>query len=261
MTELITAERPADGVLLLTFNRPETLNAISIGVQRELDRLVAEASDDRGVRAIVLAGAGERALSAGYDVRELTSISDDEHTLIQIEREELLWRWYDCPVPTIAACRGITYGAGALYAVCADLRVGGPATTMKVTATHYGGANLTWILDQLVGTAAARDILLTSRPVPGAEAAAMGLLNRYVEDGEVVATGTALAATIAANEPKAVREVKRLLVSGPGRDTRARYDAENTAMMTTIRPRPMSEVFSAFLDHKTRDGQTGERDR
>jgi 2-(1,2-epoxy-1,2-dihydrophenyl)acetyl-CoA isomerase len=250
MTDLITADRPEDGVLLLTLNRPEAHNAMSIAVQRDLDQRITAAADDPDVRTIVLAGAGERAFSAGYDVHELTSISEDEHTLVQIEREELLWRWYDCPIPIITACRGITYGAGALYAICSDLRVGGPATTFKVTATLYGGANLTWILDQLVGTAAARDILLTSRPVGGDEAFDLKLLNRYVPDTDVLRTSIALAASIAANNPKAVREVKRLLVTGPGRDTRARYDAENTAMMTTIRPRPMTEIFSGFLGRK-----------
>jgi 2-(1,2-epoxy-1,2-dihydrophenyl)acetyl-CoA isomerase len=214
MTDLITAEQAHDGVLLLTLNRPEAHNAISIAAQRELDHLVAEATDNPNVRSIVLAGAGERAFSAGYDAHEMTSMSDDAHTLVQIEREELLWRWYDCPIPTIAACRGITYGAGALYAVCSDLRVGGPGTTFKVTATMYGGANLTWILDQLVGTGAARDILLTSRPVGGDEAATFGLLNRHIADTDVVGTAVALAATIAANDPSAVREVKRLLSPG-----------------------------------------------
>jgi enoyl-CoA hydratase/carnithine racemase len=256
MTDLITTQQPEDGVLLLTINRPEAHNAISIEVQRDLDRRIAEAADDPGVRAIVLAGAGTRALSAGYDVHELTSITDDEHTLIQIEREELLWRWYDCPIPTVTACRGITYGAGSLYAACSDLRVGGPATTFKVTATMYGGANLTWILDQLVGTANARDILLTSRPVGGGEAAKLGLLNRHVPDEDILTTSIALAATIAANDPAAVREVKRLLLTGPGHETRSRYDAENTAMMTTIRPRPMQEIFGRFLTRKAREQET-----
>src|SRR5581483_12463815 len=204
-----TADRPEDGVLLLTLNRPGAHNAMSIAVQRDLDERLAAAAADPDIRTIVLAGAGERAFSAGYDIRELTSISEDEHTLVQIEREELLWRWYDCPIPTIAACRGITYGAGALYAVCSDLRVGGPATTFKITATLYGGANLTWILDQLVGTAAARDILLTSRAVSGQEAFDLKLLNRHVPDTDVLSTSIELAASIASNDPRAVREVKR----------------------------------------------------
>lgn len=248
MSDQLLRSIPADGVLQLTINRPDQLNAVSIEVQRAIDAAVVEAADDPDVRAIVLAGAGGKALSAGYDIHELASMTEDEHTLVQVEREELLWRWTASPVPTVVACTGITYGAGMLMATCADLRIGSPSTKIKVTATMYGGANLTWVLDNLVGATAARDMLLTSRLVTGEEALRIGFLSRYADDADLVAAAVAAASEIAANDPVAVAEVKRLLLEGPGRQLRPRYDAENTVMLTTLRPKPMTQTFAAFLD-------------
>ena len=248
MTKALLRDMPADGVLRLTINRPDQLNAVTIELQRALAEAVVAAAADPSVRAIVLAGTGGKALSAGYDIHELASMTEDEHTLVQVEREELLWRWTASPVPTVVACTGITFGAGMLMATCADLRVGSPSTKIKVTATMYGGANLTWVLDNLVGATAARDMLLTSRPVSGEEALRIGFLSRYVDDAAVVDAAVAAASEIAANDPVAVAEVKRLLLEGPGRQLRPRYDAENTAMLTTLRPKPMTQTFAGFLN-------------
>jgi len=249
-SDVLLSSRPADGVLQLTVNRPDVLNAISVDVQRRIDAAMAAAADDPAVRAVVLAGAGGKALSAGYDIHELTEMTEDEHTLVQVEREELLWRWLESPVPTVVACTGVTYGAGMLMATCADLRIGSPDTQIKVTATMYGGANLTWLLDTIVGATAARDMLLTSRVVPGEEASRIGFFSRYVADDEVLDTAIAAAAEIAANDPLAVSEVKRLLLAGAGRELRARYDNENTVMLTTLRPKPMKDMFASFLRRK-----------
>lgn len=127
MTVALLHSKPADGVLLLTINRPEQLNAVTIGIQRAIAVAVVAAATDPDVRAIVLAGAGGKALSAGYDIHELASMTEDEHTLVQVEREEMLWRWTASPVSTVVACTGITYGAGMLMATCADLRIGSSA--------------------------------------------------------------------------------------------------------------------------------------
>jgi enoyl-CoA hydratase/carnithine racemase len=253
MTDFLLRSRPADGVLLLTLNRPHQLNAVSYAMQKEIDREVTAAADDPGTRCIVLAGAGGNALSAGYDIHELAEMSEDEHTLIQIEREELLWRWTTSPVPTVAACTGIVYGVGMLFATCADLRVGGPSSRIKVTATMYGGANLTWILDHLVGATAARDMLLTSREVQAPEALRLGFFSRYTEnDDQVLDTAVAAASEIAAMDPAAVREVKHLLLNGMGEELRARYDRENTVMLSTLRPKPMKEMFAPFFNRQRR---------
>ncbi|MFC9761128.1 enoyl-CoA hydratase/isomerase family protein [Rhodococcus jostii] len=238
---------PAPGVLQLDLARPEVHNAISLGLQRELDAALADGADDPDVRVVVLAGEGAAAFSAGYDLKELRAMTPDAGVLSMLEREELLWRYFTFPKPTVAAVQGMAYGAGTLLAVCSDLRVGGPGTRITVTAAKYGGANLTWVLDQLIGAGPARDLLLTSRAVTGEEAFRMGLVSRYAADGDVLGAALEAAEQIAAQPPESMREIKALLLEGAGNGLRSRYDRENVVSRTTLRPRPVEEMFSSYF--------------
>lgn len=246
-TQQLRESFPAPGVLQLTLDRPEVHNAISMSLQRALDERLTRAATEDDVRVVLVAGAGDAAFSAGYDLHELAELSPDENATLVREREALLWRYLEFPKPTIAAVHGLSYGAGTLYAACSDLRVGGPASRISVTAATYGGANLTWILDTLIGAGQTRDLLMTSRVVGGAEAFRMGLLTRYAEDGDVSGAATAAAMQIATQPPEAVREIKSLLLTGPGSDLRSRYDRENAAARSTLRPRPIAEMFTEFF--------------
>ncbi|MFC8529902.1 hypothetical protein [Nocardia sp. NPDC057227] len=126
-----------------------------------------------------------------------------------------------------------------------DLRVGGAGTSPAVTGARYGGVHLTWVLDTLIGGAHTRDLLLTACAVPGAEAYRMGLLNRFEPD--VAATAVATAAGVAELPPDGVREVERLLLTGPAATPRSRYGAEGAVVRATLERRPAAEMFAGFL--------------
>lgn len=243
---------PAPGVLQLDLARPDVHNAITLGLQRELDAALAEAADDPDVRVVLLTGEGTAAFSAGYDLKELRAMTADASALSLLERDELLWRYFTFPKPIVAAVQGMAYGAGTLLAVCSDLRVGGPGTRITVTAAKYGGANLTWVLDHLIGAGLARDLLMTSREVTGEEAHRMGLVSRYAADGDVLGAALEAAGEIAAQPPESMREIKTLLLDGPGRDLRSRYDRENVVSRTTLRPRPVEEMFGSYFGRRAR---------
>jgi enoyl-CoA hydratase/carnithine racemase len=244
---MILIDQPSDGVVVVTLNRPEVHNALSTDMQRELDGYLAEFEADRSVRCLVLTGAGDAAFSAGYDIHELAAMGPDEVTLALLQREEWMWRYASLRMPTIAALSGITYGAGALMACALDMRIGCERTTFKVTAGRYAGANATWSLPQLVGLGLAKEILYTSRVVTADEGLRIGLLNRVVPSERLQAEALALAESIAANPPEGIEEVKRLVHAGPGRSLKDRYEAENVAMRTTLKPRPMGDLFAGFL--------------
>ncbi|EME19831.1 enoyl-CoA hydratase/isomerase family protein [Rhodococcus triatomae] len=246
-------DHPASGVVRVTLNRPEVRNAISLPLQRELDAVLAEVAEDDAARSVIVTGAGSDAFSAGYDLTELAAMSPDETTAAMLEREELLWRYLTFPKPIVAAVAGAAHGAGNIVAAASDLRVGGPSTRFTMSSARYGGANLTWLLDGLVGAGTARDLLMTSRTVDGTEALRIGLLSRYAEDGDVARLALDAATELAAQPPEGLREIKALLLDGPGRDLRTRYDRENTVARTTLRPRPITDLFSGFF---TRPGRT-----
>ncbi len=223
--DLLT-DQPAPGVCRLTINRPEVRNAISLSLQRDLDRSLASIAADDTIRAVIVAGTGSVAFSAGYDISELAGWTSSEAAAAAAERDELVWRFWSFPKPVVAAVDGSAHGAGTILAVCSDVRVGDPRTRLAVTAARYGGANLTWLLDSVVGAGHARDLLMTSRTVDGAEAYRIGLLSRFVEEGEVSSAAVAAAAGLAELPPEGVRDIKSLLRHGSGLDLRTRYDRE-----------------------------------
>lgn len=239
--------QPVPGVALLTFNRVTAHNALDIGLQRLLDDQLSALEADPSVHCLVFTGAGHAAFSAGYDIHELARLSPDELTLALLQREEWMWRYATLRMPTIAAVNGVAHGAGALLACALDLRLGCERSDFRFTAGAYNGANATWNLPLLVGLARAKELLYTSRRVDAAAAERIGLLNAVVPPASLLDEALALAAEIAVNPPDGITEAKRLLHAGPGRALRDRYEAENVAMRTTLRPKPMPELFARFL--------------
>jgi 2-(1,2-epoxy-1,2-dihydrophenyl)acetyl-CoA isomerase len=238
------------GVAVIEIDRPQAHNALDRASQYHFDELLAGAVADPDVRCLVLAGAGGKALSAGWDIPEMRALSAEANAGLLAEREEWLWRWYTCPLPTVAAVQGIAYGAGALLAACADLRVAGPGTRFKVTAMSYGYPGLSWLLADLIGASRAKDVLFTGDAVGGEEGAALGLFNRLVPDAEVRAAALHLAAGVAALPPGGVQEAKRLMREGGGRDQRASYDAENAATRAALGGTSAADLFTGFKDRQ-----------
>ncbi|MGH9035607.1 MAG: enoyl-CoA hydratase/isomerase family protein [Acidimicrobiia bacterium] len=246
-TAPILVERPARGVALITLNRPDVHNALDTGMQQLLDDHLTALERDPEVRCLIFTGTGDAAFCAGYDIRELARFTPEEVSAALLQREEWLWHLASLRMPTIAALNGITHGAGALIATSLDMRVGCERTTFRFTAGAYAGANATWSLPLLVGLAQAKELLYTSRSLDAHDAHRIGLVNRTVPGGRLREEALGLAQEIAANPPAGIAEIKRLLHAGPGRALQERYEAENVVMRTTLRPRPMSEVFAEFL--------------
>lgn len=241
-------DRPADGVAVLTLNRPDRLNAVTMELQARLDKALIELEADVSVRCLVLTGAGERSFSAGYDVHEMGQWSADELMLALLQREEWVWRVATHPQPIIAALNGLTYGVGAIMASSVDVRIGCPETVWRFTAGQHGGANATWSLPALVGRGRAAELLMTSRKVEAAEAERIGLLDRVVVAQDLL-LGAAIetAVAIAASPPTGTRAIKRLLREHVGRTVEEAFVAENIAMRTELRPRPVGELYEDFL--------------
>src|SRR4051812_43540069 len=119
--EELLVERPEDGVAVLTLNRPDRMNAVTMDLQQRLDAALSELASDGDTRAVVLTGAGDRAFSAGYDVHEMAEWDSDRLTLALLQREEWIWNVARCPLPIVAALNGTTYGVGAIMASSVDV--------------------------------------------------------------------------------------------------------------------------------------------
>ena len=206
-------------VATLTLNRPQGLNAISRQLAAELLATCNVLNEREDVRAVIVTGAGERAFSAGADLKERRMLAPDERaahtTAIEAAAEALA----ALPMPTIAAVRGFALAGGAELAIACDLRVAAEDATFGFPEVKIGifpGAGGALRLPRMVGSGAARDLLFTGRRITADDAFRLGLVDRLVPAEAVIEVATELADSIAANAPLAVRAVKRALEESPG---------------------------------------------
>ena len=225
MSKLLKELTP-DGVLLRTLTRPERMNAIDKELEDDFVATLSTAADNDDVRVVVVAGAGDRAFSAGYDVFEISSWPTEQFRIEQIRQYWSWWAISSFPKPMITANHALTLGWGAIKSVSADIRIGSPVTEFQFTAAPHGGANLTWNLPHIVGWSRALEYLLTSCRIPAAEAKEAGLLNRIVDQDQVLPEALRVAGTIASYPPSGVQVIKRLMKEGLGQSQKSQMLAE-----------------------------------
>jgi enoyl-CoA hydratase/carnithine racemase len=194
------------GVAVVTLNRPDRKNALSIALRDEVTARLDRLAGDPAVRALVITGRGG-SFSAGFDLAEFAQSdpaqSDPAH-------QQRLWASSDrfhhavhrFPLPVIAAVDGVAYGGGFDLAVLADLRVASDRARFAHPEARHGPVVYAPLHD-LVGGAIARELVLTGRPVDAAEALRLHLVTALTEPGDLLATALALAGQIA----QAPREV------------------------------------------------------
>lgn len=199
-----------DGVLTLTLNRPEKLNALDQELVDALSSALSHFAKDPDVRALVLTGAGDRAFAAGADIAQLRERrAADALRSINAGLFEQVARF---PAPTIAAVKGFALGGGCELAVACDLRVASTTARFGQPETGLGilaAAGATWRLPALIGLGRARELLYTGRIVDAQEALQMGLVNQVVSNDEVLAAAKSMAQKIAAQDGLATRLTKQ----------------------------------------------------
>jgi 2-(1,2-epoxy-1,2-dihydrophenyl)acetyl-CoA isomerase len=214
------------GVVTLTLNRPDSLNALDVALKEALRDALAELAADATCRAVVLAGTG-RGFCVGQDLREHVGLLESARTGVPTANlMDTVARHYNpiatllgtMPKPVVAAVRGTAAGAGAALAFLADFRVGGPATRFVMAFANVGLAadtGLSWTLPRLVGLAKATELTLLGPTVKAPEAHRLGLLTTLEDtDDAVLPQAHALAARLAAGPTTAYAQIKRELATG-----------------------------------------------
>jgi enoyl-CoA hydratase len=245
-TPFLKVEREGH-VAVISFNRPEKLNAWAWGPTNELCEAADELRFDRSVRAVVLRGEG-RAFCAGEDLKPDTDDVEERHpgrsgaekTVIAYERATYLFeRWAvvdQLPQPVIAAVHGYCLGAGLEIAMLADIRIAAtdavfalPQVTLGTQVV--GGADLRMVSE--LGAARTKMLAMTGRRFGPEEAERWGLVQQVVEPDQLRDTAMALAHEIAANAPLAVQGVKRAVnsVAYRGFAEAARFEAMASSVL------------------------------
>ena len=208
-------DRPSDGVLRITLNRPEKLNALDATGHDEIARVWRDIDADPSVSAVILRGAG-KAFSAGGDFDMVEEMIDTFEARARVWREskDLVYNIINCSKPIVSAIQGPAVGAGLVAALLADISVA--ARTAKLVDGHTrlgvaAGDHAAIIWPLLCGMAKAKYHLLLCEPVTGEKAEQMGLISLAVDEAELQDTALSIANRLANGAPSAVRWTKYAL--------------------------------------------------
>jgi enoyl-CoA hydratase len=202
------------GIATITLNRPEVRNAINADIVRGLGAALDALAEHPETRVLILTGAGGAAFASGADLRELRERRAAE--ALRGINSTLFLKVERFPRPTVAAVRGVAFGGGCELALACDLRVAGASARFGQPEAGLGilaAAGAAYRLPRLVGWGMARELILTGRIVDAEEALRIGLVNRVVPDGRVLDEARALAETLAAKAPLALRAAKLALLA------------------------------------------------
>ena len=208
-------DRPSDGVLLVTLDDPERLNATGADMHLQLSQVFRTIDADPTVRAVVVTGAG-RAFSAGGDLDWIAEQVGDYTQTIRVMKEagDIVRTMIDCDTPIVSAINGVAVGAGLAVALLADISI--INEDAKLTDGHIrlgvaGGDHAVAIWPLLCGMAKAKYYLLTADFLDGREAERIGLVSKAVPADEVLPTALGVAEKLAAGPVDATRMTKRAL--------------------------------------------------
>ncbi len=251
--ELVRAETQ-DGVLVLTVDRPEKLNALNAAVLDALDTRLSEAEADATLRCLVVTGAGDKAFIAGADIGELAKLTPLAGREQARRGQTLVSRLENSPFPTIAAINGYAYGGGLELALACTLRVASENAKMGLPETSLGilpGYGGTQRLARLVGAARAAELVLTAeKGLTAAEAGRLGLVNRVVPPGQALPTALELARAIVRNGPVACRYALEAIRRGIAMPLGEGLAYEATLFGLCAATDDMREGMAAFLEKR-----------
>lgn len=218
MKQTIKIKRHNNGIRIITFNRPEVLNALDIATMRQFAQIIHELSNDPEMRVLILTGAGKEAFSSGGDLNELKNVTTEAQALDFIEiMGNALLEMERLPIPVIGAINGYALGGGSEIALACDLRIvdekvrlGFVQVRLAVTPGWGAGQRLL----RLVGYSRAMEVLLRGHVMRAHEIESLGLVYKVVEPGLALDEALKLANSIAEMPPKLVKGIKAVLQAG-----------------------------------------------
>lgn len=251
-----------DGVLQVTFNRPEALNTLNWTLVRDFLAVMDEVEQDASARVVVLTGAG-RAFCAGFD---LNGYGDEERLarmgtargllVRQQEISEMVTRLHGLPVPVIAAINGPCAGAGLSYAAACDIRVAAEGTVFSTAFLRAGVSacdlGVSWLLPRITGAGRAAELMYTARRFHAAEALTYGLVTDVVPGDQLAGKVLEIAGQIKQNPPLQTALTKAgigaALQSGSLRDV---IEFENRQQVLAAMTDDYREAIDSYLGKRS----------
>jgi len=258
MSDIILKNSPETGILILTLNRPASMNSLNTKLVSAIKNEMDEAVFDKSIRVIIINGAdppeGKKAsFSAGADLVERRTMSDNDVKRFIAAIREAMISIENAPMPVIAAINGFAFGGGLEIALSADLRIASTNAIMGLTETSLAvipGGGGTQRLPRIVGLARAKEMIYTARRIDAQEAFNIGLVNRVVEPSGLMEACLSLAREIAANGPIAVKQAKFAINCGTEIPLSMALPIESLAYEQTIPMKDRLEALAAFAEKR-----------
>lgn len=260
----ILVDQPADGITVLTLNRPDKLNAMNDALIDRFYERCDEIEDDPDCRVVIITGAG-RGFCAGLDLTGFGSAPRQKGwggpgagLAIQQHIAGIVPRLRALRQPVIAAVNGPCAGGGLGLALASDVRVCSTSARFNVAFVRIGlsgcDIGVSWLLPRLIGASRAREMMLTGRLISAEEAERYGLVSEVVPDGQTLDAAMNIAAQIAVNSPLGVWMTKEVAWSNlEVTSLQAGIDLENRTQIMTTFSTDHPEAMAAFLQKRSPD--------
>ncbi len=258
MADILLQEKPEDGILVLTLNRPEAMNCFNLDLLAALAGAVREANFDMTLRCLIITGAVSSdlqkvAFSTGADLKERKTLTPDQVRRFVSTIRDTFTAVEQMRVPVIAAVNGFAFGGGMELALACDIRIASSSAIMGLTETSLAiipGAGGTQRLPRIIGVAKAKELIFTARRIDAKTALEIGLVNRVVEPEGLISAAMALAREIARNGPIGVAQAKFAINYGVEASLGVALPLETKAYEVTIPTKDRLEALAAFTEKR-----------
>ncbi|MFQ3545571.1 enoyl-CoA hydratase-related protein [Halobacillus rhizosphaerae] len=243
-----------DGLLAtVSIDREERLNSMDYETLIELEKVIEKLKFSKDIRVVVFTGAGEKAFSAGADLKERKNLNDQQVRRNVQKTREVINHIELLPLPTIAAINGFALGGGLELALVCDFRIAADHAQMGLTEVSWGivpGAGGTQRLARLIGVSKAKELILTARKIDSETAYSWGMINKRVNKNELQSQVNLLVNEITSNAPLAVNQAKIAIQQGSDTDLHTGLAIESKAYEAIIQTEDRIEALNAFQDKR-----------
>jgi enoyl-CoA hydratase len=243
----------SEGVATITINRPEALNAFSAEVVSEILQAIEDVKADESVRVVVLTGAGERAFSAGADIKAMKGMNALKARELSQMGERLCSALENLEKPVIAAINGYALGGGLEVAMACDIRLASENARMGQTEINIGlipGWGGTQRLTRLIGATKAKELIFTGKMIDAKTAEQLGLVNMVVPQDKFRETVRQFALELAQKAPVALKVAKALINKGAEISLDAAIALEREGFGVVASTEDLQEGVSAFIEKR-----------
>ncbi|MBI3373082.1 MAG: enoyl-CoA hydratase/isomerase family protein [Betaproteobacteria bacterium] len=249
----IDLEMKDGGIAVITINRPDKRNALDAEHYLALSAAWTQVRDDAAIRVAVIVGAGDKAFSAGADLKSWIGRKVAMSSMWETQKDMLLNRGLEVWKPVVAAVNGHCVGGGMTLLLATDIRVAASHATFGLSEVKRGviaaNGGTQRLIDQLP-QAIAMEMLLTGDPMDAETAARWGLINRVVPAGQLMDTALAYARKIAANAPLAVQAAKELALRSRSQNLPAGLRMEQFVNHILQKTEDAKEGRAAFAERR-----------